>query len=38
MNIHPTSIIINAANEILVDQFLKKNIPFFSISKIIMNS
>ena len=32
-----TSIIVNAANEILVDQFLKKNIPFLSISKIIMS-
>ena len=33
-----TSIIINAANEILVDRFLqKKKIPFLSISKIIMN-
>tara|TARA_B100000886_G_scaffold336654_1_gene295854 strand:+ start:3579 stop:4739 length:1161 start_codon:yes stop_codon:yes gene_type:complete len=32
-----TSIIINAANEILVDQFLQKKIPFLSISKIIMN-
>ena len=31
-----TSIIINAANEILVDQFLQKKIPFSSISKIIM--
>ncbi len=31
-----TSIIINAANEILVDQFLQKKIPFLSISKIIM--
>ena len=32
-----TSIIVNASNEILVDQFLKKNIPFLAISKIIMN-
>ena len=32
-----TSIIINAANEILVDQFLQKKIPFLTISKIIMN-
>ena len=31
-----TSIIINAANEILVDQFIQKNIPFLSISKTIM--
>ena len=31
-----SSIIINAFNEILVDQFLKKKIPFLSISKIIM--
>ena len=31
-----SSIIINACNEILVDQFLKKKIPFLSISKIIM--
>ena len=32
-----TSIIINAANEILVDRFLQKKIPFLTISKIIMN-
>ena len=32
-----TPIIINAANEMLVDQFLKKKIPFLSIYKIIMN-
>ena len=32
-----TPIIINSANEILVDQFLKKNIPFLAISEIIMN-
>ena len=32
-----TSIIINAANEILVDQFLSKKIPFLSIYKIIMS-
>ena len=32
-----TSIIINAANEILVDQFLRKKIPFLSISKTIMD-
>jgi len=31
-----TSIIINASNEILVDHFLKKKIPFMGISKIIM--
>ena len=30
MNINSTPIIINAVNEILVDQFLKKKIPFFS--------
>ena len=32
-----TSIIINAANEILVDQFLMKNIPFLTIPKVIMS-
>ena len=38
LNEYPsTSIIVNAANEILVDQFLQKKIPFLSISKIIMN-
>ena len=31
-----TSIILNAANEILVDHFLSKKIPFLSISKIIL--
>ncbi len=31
-----TPIILNAANEILVDQFLRKKIPFLSISKNIM--
>ena len=31
-----SSIIINAVNEILVDQFLQKKIPFLSIFKIIM--
>ena len=31
-----TAIIINASNEILVDQFLRKKIPFLSIFKIIM--
>ena len=37
INEHPsTPIIINACNEILVDQFLQKKIPFLSISKIIM--
>ena len=30
-----TPIIVNAANEILVDQFLNKKIPFLSISKYI---
>ena len=34
---YSTPIIINAANEILVDQFLQKKIPFFSIFKFIMN-
>ena len=38
LNEYPsTPIIINAANEILVDQFLQKNISFLSISKFIMN-
>ena len=31
-----TPIIVNAANEILVDQFLRKKIPFLSIFKVIM--
>ncbi len=31
-----TPIILNSANEVLVEQFLQKNIPFLSISKIIM--
>ena len=31
-----TSIIVNASNEILVDQFLQKKIPFLTIIKIIM--
>ena len=36
-NKHQSSpIIINAANEILVDQFLSKNLPFLSIYKTIM--
>ncbi len=36
LNEHPSSsIIINASNEILVDQFLQKKIPFLSIFKII---
>ena len=35
-NSNVITIIINACNEILVDQFLKKKIPFLSISKIIM--
>jgi 1-deoxy-D-xylulose-5-phosphate reductoisomerase len=35
---HPsTPIIINAANEILVDQFIKKKIPFLGIIQIILN-
>ena len=33
---HSTPIIINAANEILVELFLNKKIPFLSISKTIM--
>ena len=32
-----TPIIINSANEVLVEQFLKKNTTFLSISKIIMS-
>ena len=32
-----TPIIINAANEILVDQYLKKKIPFMSIYKLILS-
>ena len=32
---YSTSIIINAVNEILVDQFLQKKIPFLAISKLI---
>jgi 1-deoxy-D-xylulose-5-phosphate reductoisomerase len=37
INEFPSSaIIFNAANEILVDQFLAKNLPFLSISKTIM--
>lgn len=37
LNEHPsTSIIINASNEILVEQFLAKKIDFLSINKIIM--
>jgi len=37
LNEHPsTSIIINASNEILVEQFLAKKIHFLSINKIIM--
>jgi len=37
INEHPsTSIIINAVNEVLVDQFLQKKLPFLSISKMIM--
>ena len=34
---HSTPIIINASNEIFVDQFLQKKIPFLSIFKIIMS-
>ena len=38
LNEHPsTPLIINSSNEILVDQFLQKKIPFLSIIKIIMN-
>ena len=37
LNNPSTPIIINSANEVLVDQFLQKNIPFSSISKIIMS-
>ena len=33
-----TPIIVNASNEILVDRFLRKKIPFLTISKIIMNN
>ena len=37
VNEYPSSpIIVNAANEILVDQFLQKKIPFLSIFKVIM--
>ena len=32
-----TAIIINAVNEVLVDQFLKKKIPFLAINKIILS-
>ena len=28
---------MNAANEILVEEFLKENIPFLSISKVLIN-
>ena len=39
INDHPSSaIIINAANEILVDQFLKKNINFLDINKFILRT
>ena len=34
---HSTPIILNASNEIFVDQFLQKKIPFLSIFKIIMS-
>ncbi len=38
VNEHPSSpIIVNAANEILVDQFLKHKIPFLRINKIILS-
>ena len=38
LNEYPsTPIIINASNEILVDQFLNKKLPFLSIPKIIMS-
>ena len=38
INKFPSSpIILNASNEILVDQFLKKKIPFLAITKIIMS-
>ena len=38
VNEHPSSsIIVNASNEILVDQFLHKKLPFLHISKIIMD-
>ena len=38
LNEHPsTPLIINSSNEILVDQFLQKKIPFLRIIKIIMN-
>ena len=37
LNEYPsTSVIINASNEILVDQFLNKNLPFLAINKIIL--
>ena len=38
VNEHPsTSIIINAVNEVLVDHFLRKKVPFLAIPMIIMN-
>ena len=38
VNEHPSSpIIVNAANEILVDEFLKYKIPFLRIYKIILS-
>ena len=38
MNLYPsTPIIINASNEVLVDQFLMKKIRFMDIIKILMN-
>ena len=37
-NLYPsTSIIINASNEILVDQFIRGKIPYLAISKVIMS-
>ena len=37
LNEYPSSsVIINASNEILVDQFLSKNLPFLAINKIIL--
>ena len=37
-NLYPsTSIIINASNEILVDQFIRGKLPYLAISKVIMS-
>ena len=33
---YSTPIIINAANEVLVDQFLRKKIPFLSMYKLVL--